>query len=201
MSLQLDEMPFALPKQRIEKGITMIKSDRTYRPVRRIVTGENGHGRSCFLSDGPTPNVVMPDYSPSVAQVLWATGKGAAPGDEPAPAGHPFDFHSDGGSLLRIVDFPPDDTINQEGLTEFLDAHKVRDTNSPRHFWFHKTASLDYAIVLEGEIYAMVDEGETLMTAGDVLIQRATNHSWSNRSQAPCRMAFILLALDEGGNH
>ena len=179
----------------------MIKSDRTYRPVRRIVTGENADGRSCFLSDGPTPNVVMPDYSPSVAQVVWATGKGAAPGDEPAPAGHAFDFHSDGGSLLRIVDFPPDHTIDQKGLTEFLDTHKVRDTKSPRHFWFHKTASLDYAIVLEGEIYAMMDEGETLMSAGDILIQRATNHSWSNRSQAPCRMAFVLLALNEGEMH
>lgn len=178
----------------------MSNSDHIYRPVRRIVTGENANGQSYFVSDGPAPNVVNENHSPMVAQVVWATGAGAAPGNDPAPAGHPFDFHSEGGSILRIVDFPPDDTINQNKLAEFLDKHDVRDTGNPRHFWFHKTLSLDYAIVLEGEIYAMMDEDEKLMKAGDVLIQRATNHSWSNRSGALCRMAFILLALDQGAN-
>jgi len=53
-------------------------------------------------------------------------------------------------------------------------------------------------VVLEGEIFAMLDQGESLMKAGDVLIQRATNHSWSNRSGENCRMLFVLLALNEG---
>jgi hypothetical protein len=168
--------------------------NRGYRQIRRIVTGETAEGRSVFLSDGPTPNVTAPAHSPLVAQVVWATGKGAAPGADPAPAGHTFGFHSEGGSILRIVDFPPDDQYDIGAMTVMLDNNKVRDTKAPRHFWFHKTPSLDYAIVLEGEIYAMLDEGEKLMTAGDVLIQRATNHSWSNRSSKLCRMAFVLLA-------
>ncbi|HWI85423.1 MAG TPA: cupin domain-containing protein, partial [Sphingomonas sp.] len=91
----------------------------------------------------------------------------------------------------------PDEHYDQAQLHQFLDKNGVRDTDAPRHFWFHKTESLDYAIVLEGEIYAMLDVGETLMRAGDVLIQRATNHSWSNRSGKVCRVAFVLLALDE----
>lgn len=164
--------------------------------TRRIVTGENAEGRSYFVSDGPTPNHFIAGYAPSFVQVAWATGEGAAKGEEPAPQGHVFGFHSHGGSILRIVDFPPDDSYDEGALTEFLDANKVRDPGKPRHFWFHKTESLDYAICLEGEICAMMDEGETIMRAGDVLIQRATNHSWSNRSDKPCRMAFILLALD-----
>jgi hypothetical protein len=168
------------------------------RPVRRIITGENSQKRSVILSDGPAQNIVSPANSSTVAQVLWATGAGAAPGDDPAPAGHAFGFHSDGGSILRIVDFAPDEGYDQEKIKAFLDDNHVRDTSSPRHFWFHKTASLDYAIVLDGEIYAMLDEEETLMRAGDVLIQRATNHSWSNRSGKPCRMAFVLIALAEG---
>lgn len=172
--------------------------DRKLRPVRRIVTGENAEGRSFFVSDGPVLNVVMPDHSPSVSQVVWATGAGIAPGDDPAPADHAFGFHSEGGTLLRIADIPPDDTVDKEKLTEFLNHYGVRDANAPRHFWFHKTASLDYAIVLEGEIYAMMDDDETLMRAGDVLVQRATNHSWSNRSNSVCRMAFFLIALDHG---
>lgn len=168
-----------------------------YIPVRRIVTGVNAAGRSIIVSDQSTPNVVHRTGAP-VAQVVWATGQARAAGSEPAPAGHVFPFHSESGSLLRVVDFPPDEMYDKEKLTEFLDANGVRDKASPRHFWFHKTESLDYAIVLEGEIVAMLDEGETVMKAGDVLIQRATNHSWSNRTRHNCRMAFVLLSLPVG---
>lgn len=165
------------------------------RPVRRIVTGENAAGRSFFVSDGPTPNHTTDPGSPP-AQVVWVTGEAAAAGPDPAPAGHPFAFHSKGGSLLRVVDFPPDAQYDQGQLARFLDEHGVRDGSGARHFWFHKTMSLDYAIVLEGEIHALMDEGETLMRAGDILVQRATNHSWSNRSGKTCRMAFVLLDIE-----
>lgn len=168
-----------------------------YAAVRRIVTGHNEKGESIIVSDGHSLNVVA-EHGKPVAQVLWATGEGRAVGAEPAPAGHKFGFHSEGGSLLRIVDFPPDESYDKEKLLEFLDKEGVRDNAQPRHFWFHKTESLDYAVVLEGEIYAMLDQGESLMKAGDVLIQRATNHSWSNRSVKNCRMLFVLLALNEG---
>lgn len=168
-----------------------------YRPVRRIVTGTNAQGKSVIESDGPTPNAFWQPGRPA-AHVLWATGEARAPGSDPAPAGHQFPFHSRGGSLLRVADFAPDSFYNQAELLKFLDESGVRDNAKPRHFWFHKTESLDYAIVLEGEIYAMMDEGEVLMRAGDVLVQRATNHSWSNRSDKPCRMAFVLLDLVPG---
>jgi cupin domain len=166
------------------------------RPVRRIVTGANADGRSYVVSDGPTPNRATHPGSPP-AQVVWATGAGAAPGDDPAPADHPFGFHSEGGTLLRIVDFPPDEQYDAAALTDFLDENGVRDEGSPsRHFWFHTTPTLDYAIVLDGEIYALLDDTEIPMRAGDVLIQRGTHHSWSNRSGKPCRMAFVLI--DDG---
>ncbi|ABQ67918.1 cupin domain-containing protein [Rhizorhabdus wittichii] len=164
--------------------------------VRRIVTGTNAEGRSIIASDGDAPNVFAPAGSKVVAQVVWATGEAAAEGADPAPVGHHFGFHSEKGSILRIADFPPDETMDTEALGHFLDESGVRDGSENRHFWFHKTHSLDYAIVLEGEIYAMMDEGETLMQQGDVLVQRATSHSWSNRSGRNCRMAFILLALE-----
>lgn len=176
---------------------TIAPNGAVVRRVRRIVTGENEAGRSCIVSDGPARNITLPAHSPTVAQVLWATGAGAAEGDDPAPDGHVFGFHSEGGTILRIVDFPPDETCKPDQVLSFLDDNDVRDRGKPRHFWFHKTPSLDYAIVLEGEIHAMMDEDETLMRAGDVLIQRATNHSWSNRSGKNCRMAFVLIALGE----
>src|SRR6266852_6009282 len=64
------------------------------------------------------------------------------------------------------------------------------DRGSPRHPGFHKTASVDYAIVLAGEIYALMDEGEVLLRACDVLVHRGTNHAWSNRSDEPATLAF-----------
>jgi len=67
------------------------------------------------------------------------------------------------------------------------------DRGSPRHPGFHKTSSVDYAIVLSGEIYAMMDEGEVLLRAGDVLVQRGTHHAWSNRTDEPARLAFVLI--------
>ena len=168
-----------------------------YRPVRRIVTGTDAQGRSVIASDGTAPNVFW-DPGRLPCHVLWATGEARAPGDEPAPPGHKFPFHSHGGSLLRVADFPPDSFHDQREVKKFLDESGVIDAAKPRHFMFHKTESLDYAIVLEGEIVAMMDEGETLMKAGDILIQRATNHSWSNRSDKVCRVAFVLLDLLPG---
>jgi len=63
------------------------------------------------------------------------------------------------------------------------------------------TDTVDYALCLEGEIWAVLDEGETLMKAGDVMIQRGTFHAWSNRSGQPCRMAFVLIDADRLKNH
>jgi mannose-6-phosphate isomerase-like protein (cupin superfamily) len=191
--LQYQEGPGVNTEATIDKQLQ--KTASRPRPVRRIVTGENAQGKSIIVSDGPTPNHTTDAGTPP-AQVVWVTGEAAAPGADPAPAGHPFAFHSKRGSLLRVVDFPPDESYDTKQLARFLDDHGVRDKGAARHFWFHKTESLDYAIVLEGEIYAMMDEGETLMRAGDILIQRATNHSWSNRSGKPCRMAFVLLDLE-----
>jgi hypothetical protein len=100
-----------------------------------------------------------------------------------------------GANVLRIAEFPPDHLYSPEELEKFrkgIGSPEAFDTKA-RHFFFHKTHTLDYAIVLEGEIWALLDEGETLMRPGDVLIQRGTNHAWSNRSARICRVAFVLI--------
>jgi hypothetical protein len=165
--------------------------------VRRIVTGVNAAGKSCILSDEPTPNQHVADFAPLRAQVPWQAGANAATGRDPAPAEAQVQTYSPdpGDTVFRIVDFPPDTSYEVEGLYQLLDEHGVRDKSGGRHFWFHKSPTLDYAMVLEGEIWAMLDEDETRMTAGDVLIQRATNHAWSNRTDKVCRMAFVLVTL------
>ena len=72
------------------------------------------------------------------------------------------------------------------------------DQSDARHPAMHKTDTIDYALVLDGEIWALMDEGETLLRAGDCLVQRGTNHAWSNRTDAPCRVAFILVNAHPG---
>jgi mannose-6-phosphate isomerase-like protein (cupin superfamily) len=74
-----------------------------------------------------------------------------------------------------------------------LDGTRPLDRGNPRHPGFHKTSSIDYAIVLSGEIVALIDEGEVILKAGDVLIQRGTNHAWSNRTVEPAYVAFVLI--------
>jgi hypothetical protein len=103
------------------------------------------------------------------------------------------------GSAFRIIEYPPD----KERMAALAAEHAMADDGSgrsealdrsnPRHLGFHKTASVDYAIVLNGEIYALMDEGEVLLKTGDVLIQRGTNHAWSNRTDTPCTVAFVLI--------
>jgi len=96
-----------------------------------------------------------------------------------------------------VVEFPPDKAaggFDREAAFAAMGAGHAMDPDGSRHPGMHKTASVDYAIVLSGEIYALMDEGETLLRAGDCLVQRGTNHAWSNRSDAPCLVAFILVS-------
>jgi quercetin dioxygenase-like cupin family protein len=70
--------------------------------------------------------------------------------------------------------------------------HSTADADAP-HPLMHRTETIDYGIVIEGEITLIVDKGETALTRGDVIIQRGTNHAWANRSDKTCRMLFILV--------
>ena len=58
----------------------------------------------------------------------------------------------------------------------------------------HKTHTIDYAVIVKGEIYAVLDQEEVLLKAGDSLVQRGTHHAWSNRSDEPCTIAFVLIS-------
>ena len=183
---------------------------RSLPPVRRVVTGHDEDGRSVILSDGPAPCRSAPPAMPElVATVLWTTDGTPAPLDgeeDTAPAGRvPPMAPPANGTILRIADFPPDSAYDDVDIAQMFreiggaaPREAGNESGDPRHFWFHKTPTLDYAIVLEGEIWALLDDGETLMRTGDVLIQRGTNHAWANRSDRPCRMAFVLIDAPGG---
>jgi len=167
--------------------------------VRRVVTGHDEKGRSCFLMDGLAPNVKEMASMPGVALTdLWeTTGSPASNEGSADAAARPVRLEPPNeGTLLRIVEFPPDSQWRGRA-----DAARAFDSIGAGHApdrasddpMRHKTSTVDYIIVLKGEIYALMDEGETLLKAGDVLIQRGTNHSWSVRGDEPCVVAAILV--------
>lgn len=173
--------------------------------IRRVVTGHNKEGKSIIASDGPSPHRLSALESPAYGLTnLWVTDSTPADNADPADAAaRPVVLEPPAsGSIFRVVEFPPDISIARAGLDReavfaALSASDALDRNNPRHPGMHKTNTVDYAIVISGEIYAMMDEGETLLKAGDCLVQRGTNHSWSNRSDKPCLVAFVLIAANQ----
>lgn len=171
------------------------------RPIRRVVTGHNAQGRAIFVSDGPAPAVF--DRGPGATAVteLWETDATPASnaGNADVTLGKPQRLPPPkNGSKFRVVEYPPD-SQRVSALRAPDSSHDaksegyVRDLKNARHPGFHKTHTIDYAIVLSGEIWALMDEGEVLLKTGDVLIQRGTNHAWSNRTNEPCCVAFVLI--------
>lgn len=168
--------------------------------VRRVVTGHNAEGESIFLSDGLAPNVKEMASMPGLALTdLWETKGAPARNDGSADnAARPVRLEPPkNGAILRIVEFPPDsqwrNRADARAAFDSIGAGHAPDKHSADPM-MHKTATVDYIIVLKGEIYAIMDKGETLLKAGDILVQRGTNHSWSVRSNEPCIIAAILVS-------
>ncbi|HEY6982754.1 cupin domain-containing protein [Reyranella sp.] len=173
--------------------------------IRRVVTGHDKDGRSIFIMDGEAPNVLEMKSMPGVALTdLWRTKTSPASntrnGD--AAAGKIKLEPPQEGTILRIVEFPPDsawrDAADAKAAFASIGASGAPDHGSADAM-MHCTATVDYVIVLSGEIYAIMDKGEKLLKQGDILVQRGTNHSWSVRTKEPCVIAAILVGAQPVG--
>jgi hypothetical protein len=161
--------------------------------VRRIVTGHDKDGKAILLEDDHPPIITrVPGTS---ACNLWMTETTPAKltNDDPIAqikqAAPPL-----GGSILRVVEFVPDKNVPHPDATELRKAMGASLGGSEaRHFGMHRTESIDYALILDGEIDLLVDEGEVHLKKGDVVIQGGCNHAWANRGDKPCTVAFILI--------
>jgi hypothetical protein len=172
-------------------------------PVRRILTGTNAAGRSYIEQDGPSPAVLTMDSRPGYANAnLWRTlGADASVNAVDTITQHKGVLPPKHGTVLRVIDIPPEAKDPEERRTQtasvfaamFPDATQHAHDVVARHPGMHLTDTVDYAILLQGELVAIMDDGETVMHAGDVLIQRGTNHAWANRSDEIARIAFILV--------
>jgi mannose-6-phosphate isomerase-like protein (cupin superfamily) len=172
------------------------------RPVRRVVTGHRPDGRSTVVIDAAAPNVTQ-RAAGNGSTLLWVTDEtpanvsGAA--DRAArEIGVPPPRR---GTIFRLAEFPPDvggevrdnDTV----LRDFGIGPDVKRRHRPRHPAIHRTRSLDYVVVLEGEIDLLLDDRDVHLRAGDVVVQQATNHAWINRGAATCRLAMVFVDAEE----
>lgn len=168
--------------------------------VRRIVTAQPAEGRSFIFSDDTVPTVFSLQNGLTLAEI-WKTVQTPTPlrDDHEEPAGGELSLDPpDGGMLFRIADIPPDseqasDSDSARELFEQMGAGEASTGGESHGALMHRTETLDFGIVLDGEITLVVDEGEVDLKTGDIVIQRGTNHGWSNRSDRSCRMAFIMI--------
>ncbi len=172
---------------------------------RRVVTGHDQEGRAVILSDAPPTRVqqIGGPGGPTFFEV-WNTRETPVVIDR--QSGEPLESGlvlapPKGGTRIRVIDFPPEsDAIRRLTATEAVEkfsemggAEAAQSGTGAPHPLMHRTQTLDYGIVIEGELTLVLDRGETTVRAGDIIIQRGTNHAWANRTDKNCRVAFVLI--------
>lgn len=146
-------------------------SDSGLPPVQRVVTGHDANGRAVFKSEDVTPTRMIPSGDASFV-LVWTT------------ATVPADNNDETDGRLRDAGL----TLNQGSVIRVVDM--LPGKQSP----MHRTNSIDYGIVLEGEIELELDDGaRRTVRQGGIIVQRGTNHLWHNATDRVCRIAFILI--------
>ena len=152
-----------------------MRSDKPdYPPIRRIVTGHDAREIAKVITDGPATN--WKSGSPgTVSTLIWSTD--STPADisvgetiEDLGARLLGTAPPANGTRFAVIDFPPG--------------------NSGR---MHRTETIDYVIVISGEIDMDMDNSTVRLKAGDVMVQRGTHHAWVNRGTERARLAFVLI--------
>jgi len=166
--------------------------------IRRVVTKLDASGKAVVMIDERTR--LTASRLPTLVANLWVTDKSlpdftstddrgkTKTGIQPPKS----------GTVFRVVEFPPESAGGHPTvMMKIVGADAPAKGLPPRHPMMHRTRTLDYAIVLSGEIDLLLDEVEVHVKAGDVVVQQATNHAWLNRGHEPCRIAFVLIDSQE----
>ena len=166
-------------------------------PIRRIVTGHDRDGKAVLIADAAAPNVKFRPALGITSTLLWVTDETPADisGAADRAAREIGIAPPRGGSIFRVVDFPPGKAMSEAERQSWLKETGLADVGAgaARGALMHRTDSVDYVIVLDGEIDMVLDDSSVHMRAGDVMVQQGTNHAWVNNGAAPCRIAFVLI--------
>ncbi len=172
--------------------------------MKRVVTGHDSAGKAIVVGNGEPPTILeFPTLSGTRFFEIWKTGAlPVALHDEPTdPTLGPIQMiPAKNGCAVRVVQIAPEGdglTMSAEQIAEhFRNAGSPAATtgsSSTPHPLMHRTETIDFGILISGELTLILDDSEVVLQPGDIVVQNGTNHAWSNRSTAVCRIAFILL--------
>jgi len=167
--------------------------------IRRYVTGHKPDGAAVVMIDDYAPNATELKGWPGLGVTeLWVTDE--SPVDNTGtedrslrPMRHDPTRH---GTIFRVVEIPPEGDVKIDTSTAFAElgsANIPRAEDVKKHPAMHKTDSIDYLVVISGEMWMVMEEGEVLLKAGDCIVQRGSKHAWKNLSGKPCLLAAVLV--------
>ena len=168
--------------------------------IRRVITGHDKNGKAICVSDEMATEILQRDSRPGVTLTnFWQSKTTPSEYDGAEETlGCPFILHPPkNGSIFRMVEFEPEDPEvlknldGKEAFSEMGASNAI--VENARHPFMHRTDSVDYAIIVRGQITMLLDDSEVVLKQGDVVVQRGTNHAWSNRSNETCLIAFVLV--------
>lgn len=177
----------------------------SFPPIHRVVTGHDADGKAVIVSNGPLPTVRdLASVAGMIVHEVWETRASPAPvgnGDDPTlgPLEHTAPAN---GTLIRFLDFPPDEAYLTDSETPARMKHLFDEFNNPEglttkagspHPMMHRSEAIDYGVVIEGEMTLILDDSEVQLKPGSVVVQRGTNHAWANRSGQRCRMLYVQI--------
>jgi len=169
------------------------------KPVRRIIADHDENGKAVITMDAPAPQVIHREAANLFTTLVWTSDQSPADVDSKEDMGTRKVAVSppDNGHVCRVVEFPPlkdgGASVDNTAMLKEMGIDPASGGKPPRNPFMHRTRSIDYAIVLEGEIDMLLDDSEVHLNQGDILVQKATNHAWVNNGDKTCRICFVLI--------
>jgi len=179
------------------------------KPIRRVVTGHNERGRSVIIFDGETPTLLTgPDWPTRGVTMIWADDRMPASNKGNALAEDHMELGAipsgPTGASFMIMHLPPESEL--DAMTPETQARVTIpvartfsgafELDNSRGYGMHGTDTVDYIVILSGEVSLLVDEGEVTLKAGDTVIQRGVNHGWINRGKEVCLVAAVAIKAE-----
>lgn len=177
--------------------------------VRRFVTGFNGRRQSAVIIDDVASNVLpVAGWPGAYITELWTTDETPVENAGDEDRGNRPIRHdpTPNGTIFRVVEIPPEKDlaapIDVEAAFQSMGSHnRPGDQDKARHGSMHFTNSIDYLVVVSGEMHMLMEDGEVLLPTGSCIVQKGVKHAWVNRSDAPCVLAAVLVDAHPAETH
>jgi mannose-6-phosphate isomerase-like protein (cupin superfamily) len=174
--------------------VVLVAGEHLEFQTRRVITGVDADGRSTVISDENTPTrVALPGFT---VNDVWRVDALPTHVDEMHTLQDEVELHPPtSGFVFRVAAFPPDSEVDYAALSASIESLHGSDANAndEKVMGMHVTDTFDLDVILDGEIYCVLETGEVLLRAGDSIVLRGIKHAWSNRSNKPAVMVATMI--------